>query len=80
MPPLLDVLADVRAQCVRYSTLVLSGQIESGEPPGACGGQDTVPLLLAPLMTQSLPRGFLHELVCRLRATNDTALEEVGTV
>ncbi|KAF4524156.1 hypothetical protein B566_EDAN010611 [Ephemera danica] len=75
VPPLSEVLADVRAQCVRYSVLILTGQIESGEPPGA--GQEPAVLLLRPLMAQSLPRGFLHELVCRLKATSDTSLHEV---
>lgn len=56
-PPMIEVLADLRAQCVQYAALALQGLIEEESV--------TVSPLLIPVMNQSLPRGFLPELVAR---------------
>lgn len=54
---MIEVLADLRAQCVQYAALALQGLIEEESV--------TVSPLLIPVMNQSLPRGFLPELVAR---------------
>lgn len=61
IPPLSDVLADLRCRLVHYSALVLQGIIVEIDP------KEPSPLL-APLMAQSLPRGFVSELVARTHA------------
>ncbi|XP_076648891.1 ubiquitination factor E4B isoform X2 [Halictus rubicundus] len=63
IPPLSDVLAVLRAQCVQYSTLVLQGLV--GIPQSSTSFPLPITLLLYPLLSQSLPRGYLHELVAR---------------
>lgn len=62
VPPLSDVLAILRAQCVQYSSLVLLGLL------GICKATVSplcITHLLYPILSQSLPRGYLHELVAR---------------
>lgn len=57
VPPLSDVLTDVRTQCVQHTLTVIQGVFAfrpSSKPS----------LLLPYLLTQSFPRGFLSELVC----------------
>ncbi|XP_046824698.1 ubiquitin conjugation factor E4 B [Vespa velutina] len=62
IPPLSDVLSTLRAQCVQYSSLVLQGLIGISQT-------SVIPIyvtpLLHPMLSQSLPRGYLHELVAR---------------
>jgi len=66
IPPLSDVLAEIRAQCVQYASLVLQGLLSEEDLP------HTSPLLGPVLMlNQSLPRGFLPELVARTHANHE---------
>ncbi|XP_046429762.1 ubiquitin conjugation factor E4 B [Neodiprion fabricii] len=61
-PPLSEVLATLRAQCVQHASLVLQGLV------GICQSvipSTPSPSLLYPVLSQNLPRGFLHELVAR---------------
>ncbi|KAK7084333.1 Ubiquitin conjugation factor E4 B [Halocaridina rubra] len=55
-PPILTVLEDVRRQCVAHSALLLSGYLTNSDPPSPS-------LLLHPLLIESLPRGFLRDLI-----------------
>lgn len=64
IPPLSDVLADLRAQLVHYAALVLQGMIV--EPDVKTSRETST--LLAPLINQTLPRGFVSELVARTHA------------
>lgn len=74
IPPLSDVLAEIRAQCVQYASLVLQGTLSEEELPR------TSPLLGHVLMlNQSLPRGFLPELVARTHA-NHELFNKVGNL
>jgi hypothetical protein len=74
IPPLSDVLAEIRAQCVQYASLVLQGAVIEEELPR------TSPLLGPVLMlNQSLPRGFLPELVARTH-TNHELFNKVGNL
>lgn len=58
IPPLSDVLTEIRAQLVQYTTLVVQGFVvplkDDKESP-----------LLQPILQQTIPRGFLSELVTR---------------
>jgi hypothetical protein len=66
IPPLSDVLAEIRAQCVQYTSLVLQGVLSEEELPHSS------PLLGPVLMVnQSSPRGFLPELVARTHANHE---------
>lgn len=66
IPPLSGVLAEIRAQCVQYASLVLQGALSEEDLPR------TSPLLGHVLMlNQSLPRGFLPELVARTHANHE---------
>lgn len=57
VPPLSDVLSEVRSQCVHHVVLVLRGQLTEPRSPAK-------PSLLMPyLFGMNLPRGFLQELV-----------------
>lgn len=67
-PPLKEVLADIRAQCVQLSSLLLQGIAMEIVP------QLPSPLL-APVMNQSLPRGFLPELFARTFNNNAVFLQ-----
>nr|CAD7587727.1 unnamed protein product [Timema genevievae] len=73
IPPLSDILSDIRAQCVQFSALILQGVMFEDQPP------HETPLLGLLLNTQQqqLPRGFLPELVARTYANND-AFHKVG--
>ncbi|XP_017878482.1 ubiquitin conjugation factor E4 B [Ceratina calcarata] len=75
-PPLSDVLTALRAQCVQYSSLVLQGLV------GISQSCTTYPFamtpLLYPVLSQSLPRGYLHELVSRTH-TNTTVFNQIFT-
>lgn len=55
-PPLSTLLQDVRQQCVAHVALLLSGSLTSTDLP-------VVSLLLYPLLTEGLPRGFLCHLI-----------------
>lgn len=69
VPPLSEILAMMRAQCVQHASLVLQGLI------GVCLNStllaSTTPLLY-PVLLQNLPRGFLHELVARTHSNPHT--------
>ncbi|XP_076166948.1 ubiquitination factor E4B [Ptiloglossa arizonensis] len=75
-PPLSDVLAVLRAQCVQYSSLVLQGLI--GINQFSTAHHLSMPPLLYPVFSQSLPRGYLHELVARTH-TNLTVFDKIFT-
>ncbi|XP_053651922.2 ubiquitin conjugation factor E4 B isoform X2 [Cherax quadricarinatus] len=55
-PPMLTLLVDVRRQCVAHASLLLSGCLTKCELPAPS-------LLLHPLLSESLPRGFLCDLI-----------------
>ncbi|KAK9882976.1 hypothetical protein WA026_001192 [Henosepilachna vigintioctopunctata] len=61
IPPMDAVLAELRAQLIQYSSLVLQGFIIPKDPP-RLGVKSP---MLKPLIRQTLPRGFLMELVSR---------------
>lgn len=60
IPPLSDVLYDLRAQIIQYTSLVLKGYLI----PLENSDKENSPLL-TPLLQQKLPRGFINELVGR---------------
>lgn len=62
IPPMSDVLADMRSQLVHYSAVVLQGMIIDYD---ASSIHKDVSPLLNPLISQTLPRGFISELVAR---------------
>lgn len=68
--PMSTVLAEVRAQCVQFTSLmlqdVLMDEVDLTGPSGALSSP-----LLQPLLSQSLPRGFLIELLAKLAPTPD---------
>uniref|UniRef100_T1ISF9 Ubiquitin conjugation factor E4 B n=1 Tax=Strigamia maritima TaxID=126957 RepID=T1ISF9_STRMM len=69
-PPLSEILTDIRSQCVQHSILVIQGLFTSLRPPAK-------PSILMPyLFGQSMPRGFLHELVY-FSSQNDECLKSV---
>lgn len=71
VPPLRDVLAEVRAQCVQYTSLMLQDiLLEEVDFTGRLGPLSSP--LLQPLLSQSLPRGFLPELIFRTQTNLDT--------
>lgn len=57
IPPLSDVLSDLRAQLVHFTALLLRGFV--------LWGDSSVSPLLAHLLQQTVPRGFVSELVTR---------------
>ena len=69
--PLSDVLADIRAQCVQLTSLLLQGTAMDIVP------QLPSPLLI-PVLNQSLPRGFLPELISRTYS-NQTVFSQIMT-
>lgn len=71
IPPLSDVLSDLRMQLVHYTSLVLQGFL-AGEAASANAHARHQSILLAPLLNQSLPRGFVSELVARTHANTHT--------
>lgn len=62
IPPLSDVLANLRSQLVHYSAIILQGMITEFDTKAL--HKDPSPLL-TPLINQTLPRGFVSELVVR---------------
>lgn len=66
--PLRWLLSEVRCQCVQYTAMVLQGSLFEGSP--------LVSPLLNPLISGTLPRGFLHELLSRIHS-NPEALNKV---
>lgn len=60
IPPLSDLLSDIRAQAIHYTTLIMQGYVVPGELRKLENA-----LLLKPLLQQTLPRGFISELVTR---------------
>ncbi|CAH1129076.1 unnamed protein product [Ceutorhynchus assimilis] len=66
IPPLSDVLTEVRAQLIQYTALVVKRKEDGyGKSP-----------LLEPIVHQTIPRGFLTELVTRTH-TNEILFSEV---
>ncbi|XP_050295346.1 ubiquitin conjugation factor E4 B isoform X2 [Anthonomus grandis grandis] len=61
IPPLSDVLTEIRAQLVQYTSLVLQGKIVTD---GQRISYSSSPLLNS-IVHQTIPRGFLTELVTR---------------
>ena len=61
IPPLSDLLIDLRAQIVQHTSLLLRGVIL----PEIFESMREISLLLQTLLDQTLPRGFLSELVTR---------------
>ncbi|XP_076039140.1 ubiquitination factor E4B isoform X2 [Oratosquilla oratoria] len=55
VPPLATVICDVRRQCIAHSVILMTGGFSESLPP--------ISLLLHPLLTETLPRGFLYDLV-----------------
>ncbi|KAK9507640.1 hypothetical protein O3M35_007452 [Rhynocoris fuscipes] len=68
--PLSTVLAELRAQCVQFTALmlqdVLMDEVDLTGPSGTLSSP-----LLQPLLSQNLPRGFLIELLSKLAGTPD---------
>lgn len=73
VPPLSDLLSDIRAQAIHYTTLIMQGYVVPGEM-----GKLNNALLLKPLLEQTLPRGFLSELVTRTH-TNPKLFAKIFT-
>lgn len=74
VPPISEVLTCLRAQCIQYASLVLQGIIGVSDSTNITS---TSPLLY-PVLTQTLPRGFLHELVARTYS-NSQAFNKIFT-
>ncbi|KAL1117669.1 hypothetical protein AAG570_003984 [Ranatra chinensis] len=69
--PLSEVLAEVRAQCVQFTSLMLQDlRLEELDFMRQAGSLSSP--LLQPLIAQSLPRGFLQELLTRIHNNQDT--------
>lgn len=62
IPPLSDVLSDLRGQLIHHTSLVLQGYIV---PRDNVSTTRVTSVLLQPLVQQTLPRGFISELVAR---------------
>lgn len=71
MPPLSSVLAELRAQCVQHTSLMLQDVLMEEVDFTGRWGPLTSPLL-QPVLSQTLPRGFLSELLCRTHTNPDT--------
>ncbi|KAK4326138.1 hypothetical protein Pmani_003303 [Petrolisthes manimaculis] len=71
MPPMLTLLVDVRRQCIAHTSLLLSGCLTQKELPSPS-------LLLHPLLTEALPRGFLCDLVLHTAHHQDTFKKVLG--
>jgi ubiquitin conjugation factor E4 B len=74
VPPLSEVLASLRAQCVQHAGLVLQGRLPGCQPSEV--GARCSSALLRNVLSQNLPRGFLHELVARNHG-NPEAFERI---
>ncbi|OXU26331.1 hypothetical protein TSAR_003121 [Trichomalopsis sarcophagae] len=71
IPPLSEVLSNLRAQCIQHTSLLLQGIIPGCQTSEACKSP-----LLPFVLSQNLPRGFLHELVARTQ-TNAEAFNRI---
>ncbi|KAB0793378.1 hypothetical protein PPYR_12998 [Photinus pyralis] len=65
VPPFSELLADLRSQIVHHTALILQGHIIPVEKQAKSS-------LLDPLLKQTLPRGFISELVLRTYTTSNT--------
>ncbi|BES87556.1 factor E4 [Nesidiocoris tenuis] len=73
--PMSTLLSEIRAQCVQYTSLMLQDiLLEDVDFTGPTGSLSSP--LLQPVLCQSLPRGFLIELLSRVHA-NPEALNKV---
>ncbi|XP_054268263.1 ubiquitin conjugation factor E4 B [Macrosteles quadrilineatus] len=71
MPPLKEVLAEIRAQCVQHTSLMLQDVLmEEVDFTGRLGPLSSP--LLQQVINQTLPRGFLPELLARTHTNPDT--------
>lgn len=77
VPPLRDLLAEIRAQCVQFTSLMLQDVLLEDTDFTARLGPLSSPLL-QPLLSQSLPRGFLPELIFRTQANPDAVNKVFG--
>ncbi|KAF7992765.1 hypothetical protein HCN44_005109 [Aphidius gifuensis] len=70
VPPISDVLANLRSQIVQYSSLVLQNIIGIPDNDNNNSNNNNIDKklspLLNPLLCQTLPRGYLHELVTKI--------------
>lgn len=64
-PPLSDILSDIRMQLVHYTSLILQGFLLD-EPNTNNRNQS---ILIAPLLSQAIPRGFIPELIARTHSS-----------
>lgn len=79
VPPFSDCLATLRAQTIQYSVLVMEGRIGCGDEEtnevysGNNSGllQEGAALLIGSLIQQTLPRGYMSELVQRTCGNTD---------
>lgn len=62
IPPLSDLLTELRLQIIQHTTLILQGYIIAS---GNLGSKHEHSLLFGSFMQQTLPRGFISELVVR---------------
>lgn len=69
IPPLSEVLAILRAQCIQHTNLVLQGLV--GLSSSALLLTNSSPIIYS-ILSQKLPRGFLHELVARTHTQSQT--------
>ncbi|XP_058788728.1 ubiquitin conjugation factor E4 B [Phymastichus coffea] len=76
--PLSDVLATLRAQCVQFASLLLQGRLPSLQADASCNAAGGNSPLLSFVLAQTLPRGFLHELVVRTQGYPE-AMERIFT-
>ncbi|XP_018324068.1 ubiquitin conjugation factor E4 B isoform X2 [Agrilus planipennis] len=68
IPPLSDILSDLREQLINYTALILQGLIFQPAPNALKEGKSPI---LVPLLQQTLPRGFISELVARTYTSPD---------
>ncbi|KAJ8676226.1 hypothetical protein QAD02_012012 [Eretmocerus hayati] len=73
VPPISDVLVTLRAQCVQHVSLLLQGRLPGCKTDEACKSD-----LTEFILHQTLPRGFLHELVARTY-NNQQVFEKIFT-
>ncbi|KAK9693335.1 Ubiquitin elongating factor core [Popillia japonica] len=64
IPPLSDVLSDLRGQIIQYTSLLLQGVIIPIDTLAKSP-------LISPLLQQNFPRGFLTELILRTHGNSD---------
>ncbi|CAH1109977.1 unnamed protein product [Psylliodes chrysocephalus] len=69
VPPMSEVLTELRAQIIHYTTVVVQGSIINQD------NKMNSPLL-HPVLQQSIPRGFLTELISRIH-TNENLFSKV---